>query len=153
MLVFTEKCLNITMINGLKKYNPTSAGITHNLQSAKITNKREINSQSYPSFTQESNPYTHVKGRKTETYTIDGVLCKVIDVTSFLAGFTARNVNTLYNVFLPCSIITCTDNTDHPEIPLGTEWIVETFTITRSSQRRSVILFNLVISRYLPAVI
>ena len=152
MLVFTERCLNITQVNGLKKYDPDASGYTHTLETVKIVNTRAINSTSYPSYTQDSCPYTHVAGRKAETFTIDGVLCEVTKVAPLLDSITNRNVNTLYNVFLPCSILTVSENTDHGEFPLGTDWIVESFTISRTSQRRSVILFSLVVSRYYEAI-
>ena len=147
MLQFTEKLLSITMIDGLKQYVSPEQGIVHEIQVSKITDTRAANSESYPSYTQTASPYTHVKGRKAEQYKIEGPLCQVTEVDDFLENTSSRKLNTLYNVFLPCSILICSSNTDHGEIPRGSEWMVESFEISRSVAKRTTILYSLVLTR------
>lgn len=152
MLTFTEICLNITQVAGLKKYSPSvNKNVVHVLEDYKILNAKEANTQTYASYSQTATPYTLLKGRKAEHFTIDGVLCKAdpTSVATFLATLAAgRNYNTLYNAFLPCSILTCTANDNHTEIPIDSKWMVEKFVISRSVQRRMAILFTLDILKY-----
>lgn len=160
MIGFSETFFRITMVNGLKQYLPDhDTFFTAYFQVSKITNVRELNSESYPSYSQTEKPYTHVKGRKFEQYKIEGPLCRSNEASEFLSkycstgtidyghGGRTRSVNRLYNVFLPCSIIICDYNDGHEEIPINSKWIVERFEITRSVAKRQVIFYSLTLSR------
>ena len=151
MLTFTEKCLNITMTNGCKHYKSiTDDGVVHVLETVKISDVRVANAESTPSYSQTNVPYSFLKGRKAEVVTIDGVLCQAnpTAISALLATLHGRNLPTLYNVFLPCSVLICTNNENHTEIPVGSQWMVQTFSISRTATRRGVILFNLKLMRY-----
>lgn len=151
MITFGEQCLSLTQEDGLKKYAETVSGPVHVLKVDKIVDNRTLNIESFPSYVQDIFPYSHVKGRKVESITIDGPLCEANAkaVADFLEEYIPyRRLNTLYNVFLPCSILTCSDPGDHPEIGDGTKWMVQSFTVSRSVSRRSIILYTLKLIKY-----
>jgi len=163
---FTEYALNITMANGHKEYNETKicSGcncLTHTVDVTLSSNTRQVNKQTIDSYSQTVAPQTTVLGYQPETVKLEGVLCHIADVEDLLAETAPyRAINTLYNKFLPCSILECEDS-DIPElqVKISSEccccccqskprWLVDMFKIKRSKQKPDLILFEMVLMRW-----
>lgn len=150
---FTEYALNITMTkdgqNGHKGYNETEI-CSHTVDVTLSSNTRQVNKQTIESYSQTIAPQSIVLGYQPETVKIEGILCHVADVENLLAETAhCRAVNTLYNKFLPCSILEC-QSSDVPELEMGIQhkWLVDMFKIKRSKQKPDLILFEMVLMRW-----
>lgn len=150
---FTEYALNITMTkdgqNGHKGYNETEI-CSHTVDVTLSSNTRQVNKQTIESYSQTIAPQSIVLGYQPETVKIEGILCHVADVENLLAETAhCRAVNTLYNKFLPCSILVC-QSSDVPELEMGIQhkWLVDMFKIKRSKQKPDLILFEMVLMRW-----
>ena len=141
MLTFTEYFLNITMVNGNKIFVPVH-GTDHVMKSFRVSNVKGANSESYTTG-QSSVPISTLLGRKATTITISSYW-SFHEVPYLLEGLTNwRIVNNLPNVFLPGSILAVTNNEVNQNLPLGSRWLVDTYTYRRSSTRRGVIVYDL----------
>lgn len=145
-LTITEQFLNITMEHdgyiGWKGYDYID-GASHELDATIRVLSTEVESQSNPSYSQSSTPISYVLGKKPDKIKIEGPLCKVDEVDDYLSSISShRNLNTIYNVFLPCSIITISDAS------YGGLWIVDTFKIKRDTKNREWILFELIVDKW-----
>ena len=152
---FIEHVLNITMDNGHKKYNESEM-CSHTVDVTLSSNTRQVNKQTIDSYSQTVAPQTTVLGYQPETVKLEGVLCHIADVEDLLAETAPyRAINTLYNKFLPCSILECEDS-DIPElqVKISSEccckprWLVDMFKIKRSKQKPDLILFELILMRW-----
>lgn len=152
---FTEYALNITMANGHKKYNETEI-CSHTVDVTLSSNTRQVNKQTIDSYSQTTAPQSIVLGYQPEIVKLEGILCHIADVENLLAETAhCRAINTLYNKFLPCSILECEDS-DIPElqVKISSEccckprWLVDMFKIKRSKQKPDLILFEMVLMRW-----
>ena len=161
---FTEYALNITMAkdgqNGHKGYNETEI-CSHTVDVTLSSNTRQVNKQTIDSYSQTTAPQSIVLGYQPETVKLEGILCHIADVEDLLAETAhCRAINTLYNKFLPCSILECEDS-DIPElqVKISSEccccccqskprWLVDMFKIKRSKQKPDLILFELILMRW-----
>ena len=157
---FTEYALNITMANGHKEYNEAKI-CSHTVDVTLSSNTRQVNKQTIDSYSQTVAPQSIVLGYQPETVKLEGVLCHIADVEDLLAETAPyRAINTLYNKFLPCSILECEDS-DIPElqVKISSEccccccqskprWLVDMFKIKRSKQKPDLILFELILMRW-----
>ena len=150
---FTEYVLNITMANGHKKYNETKI-CSHTVDVTLSSNTRQVNKQTIDSYSQTTAPQSIVLGYQPEIVKLEGILCHIADVENLLAETAhCRAINTLYNKFLPCSILECEDS-DIPELQVKIEccckprWLVDMFKIKRSKQKPDLILFELILMRW-----
>jgi len=148
-ITITEKFLSITMehdgYTGWKGYDYTD-GATHEVNASIYILSREVESKSIPSYSQTVAPISYTMGKKPEKIKIEGPLCLVTNVSTYISQFAAhRNLNTIYNVFLPCSIVTveCTYNS-----AISGFWIVESFKIKRDVKNREWIFFELVVDKW-----
>jgi len=148
---FIEHVLNITMDNGHKKYNESEMPTcSHTVDVTLSLNTRQVNKQTIDSYSQTVAPQSIVLGYQPETVKLEGVLCHIADVEDLLAKTAPyRAINTLYNKFLPCSILVC-NNSDVPELINGSpnKWLVDMFKIKRSKQKPDLILFELILMRW-----
>ena len=150
---FTEYALNITMAkdgqNGHKGYNETEI-CSHTVDVTLSSNTRQVNKQTIDSYSQTTAPQSIVLGYQPEIVKLEGILCHIADVEDLLAETAhCRAVNTLYNKFLPCSILEC-QSSDVPELEMGIQhkWLVDMFKIKRSKQKPDLILFEMVLMRW-----
>ena len=150
---FTEYALNITMAkdgqNGHKGYNETKI-CSHTVDVTLSSNTRQVNKQTIDSYSQTTAPQSIVLGYQPEIVKLEGILCHIADVENLLAETAhCRAVNTLYNKFLPCSILEC-QSSDVPELEMGIQhkWLVDMFKIKRSKQKPDLILFEMVLMRW-----
>lgn len=149
MITFTENFLNITMQHngevGHKGYN-TTAGATHTLKVYTINDTKQIYKIGGSSYSQTVTPYSVTMGKEPDILKIEGKLCRVDEVDTYIAPLAShRNLNTIYNVFLPCSILTGSSAVC-PEA-IG-NWMVDIFKIKRSLQQRDNIMFELVLLKW-----
>lgn len=151
MITFTEIFLNITMEYdakvGYKGYD-IATGATHELDPTISVLTKEVSKQSTPSYSQTTVPITIIFGANPTKVKLEGTLCKVSEVSSYLNGFARhRAVNSLYNVFIPCSILHVDSSSPYnTEIEtLGSYWIVDTFKIKRNAQKRDLIQYELIL--------
>lgn len=136
--------------SGNKGFGGTT-GATHTIYVYNITETKQIKKQGISSYSQTVIPQTILQGRQPDTIKIEGKLCKVSEVTQYLNALSGyRSVNTLYNVFLPCSIL-IGSSTNCPEI--NGNWIVDTFKIKRNLQKRDLVLFELVLNKWYEALV
>lgn len=150
MITFVEEFLHITMTYqgkvGYKGFDRTT-GNTHHINMYNISDKRNISKRGISSYSQTVTPITIIDGKNPDTITLEGPLCHIDGFQEFLGNIGDRKLNTLYNVFLPCSILTATSTTC-PDIS-GKKWMVDTFKIKRnSSQKRPIIVFELILLRW-----
>ena len=151
---FVEYTLDITMTyngqNGHKGYQKTPR-CTHTIDASLSSNTRQINKQTIDSYSQTIAPQSTILGYQPETVKIEGILCHVADVENLLAETAhCRAVNTLYNKFLPCSILVC-QSSDVPELVTWSspnKWLVDMSKIKRSKQKPDLILFEMVLMRW-----
>ena len=151
---FTEYALNITMAkdgqNGHKGYNETEI-CSHTVDVTLSSNTRQVNKQTIDSYSQTIAPQLIVLGYQPETVKVEGILCHIADVENLLTETAhCRAINTLYNKFLPCSILVCS-NSDVPELVTWSspnKWLVDMFKIKRSKQKPDLILFEMVLMRW-----
>ena len=152
MITFTEYFLNITMThnsqNGHKGYN-TVARATHTLPVYTISDTKQIYKIGGSSYSQTVTPYSVTMGKEPETIKIEGKLCRVSEVNTYLTPLAAhRKVNTIYNVFLPCSILQASSTTC-PELMIGDAlWLVDIFKVKRDLQHREWILYELALLKW-----
>lgn len=141
---FDEHFLSITMNYngewGHKGYG-NEGGSTIPIDVYSINKIKQVSKDGHSSYSQTVTPISVLKGRKPDRLQIEGKLCLVHDVNSYLGMIGNRNFNTLYNVFLPCSILLGYGD-------CGGEWIVETFKIKRTSQKRDIVGFELILQRW-----
>lgn len=151
---FTEYALNITMTkdgqNGHKGYNETEI-CSHTVDVTLSSNTRQVNKQTIESYSQTIAPQSIVLGYQPETVKLEGILCHIADVENLLTETAhCRAINTLYNKFLPCSILVC-QSSDVPELVTWSspnKWLVDMFKIKRSKQKPDLILFEMVLMRW-----
>jgi len=153
---FVEYTLDITMAyngqNGHKGYQKT-ARCTHTIDASLSSNTRQINKQTIDSYSQTIAPQSTILGYQPEVVKLEGVLCHIDDVEDMLAQTAGhRVINTLYNKFLPCSILWC-NSSDIPELMVGQPrskgyWLVDMFKIKRSKQKPDLILYELILTRW-----
>jgi hypothetical protein len=152
MAVITEQFLNITMSYGGQTGNKgyaVKSGSTINVGIYQTTNNRSINQQVTSSYSQTTVPIIVNYGRKADVANISGKLCNFDDFTTFLSGITTHNRNTLYNTFLPCTIV----NISGDDVPdLAGNWMVDTFKIKRNIQKRDIIEFELGLVKWYESV-
>ena len=158
MITFTETFLSITMEAlpgkiGYKGFGHAT-GATHQLKVYNISNKRNVYREGQASYSQTTTPTSELIGREPDIITIDGPLCYLDStgtmVSNYLGSISNHNVNTLYNAFIPCSILAAT-STVSPDVS-GKNWIVSTFKIKRNTQKRSIVMFELVLYRWYGAL-
>lgn len=158
MITFTEDFMGITMSyggrDGYKGYSGI-VGATHQIQVYNTSNKRNINKQSSASYDQDIVPTSVTYGRDPDIVTIEGPLCHLSvgsgnfgmsSVNDLLSTTTAHRVNTLFNTFVPCCKLLAASDND-PSID-GNTFIVDTFKIKRNIQKRSIVMFELIIRRW-----
>jgi len=149
MIVLSEMFLGITMSydgkDGYKGYNMYS-GSSHTIEIYNISNKHNVFKDSYSSYDQTVVPVSIIHGRDPDMVTIEGRLCYADEFATYLSGITSHNVNTLMNVFLPCSLVD-TRSTCHPDIN-NCFWLVDSFKIKRNIQKRNIIAFELILCRW-----
>lgn len=147
-VTLTERFLKITMNyhgeSGHKGYQ-SEGGNTHTIHVYNITETRQIKKIGVSSYSQTTTPISTITGKQPDVVKIEGKLCMVKDVTTYLAGISGRACNTLFNVFLPCSILTGSSS-ECPEI--NGEWIVDTFKIKRNLQKRDIVAFELILYKW-----
>lgn len=161
-LTFTERFLSITMEYdskvGYKGYKGAD-GASHQIEVYTISDKKIIEKQGISSYNQYVAPQSITHGKQPEVITVEGPLCYVGsggtfqscgNVTTLLNGIGAAHpVNELYNVFIPCCILTAS-STDGS---LSGSWIVNTFKIKRNMQKRNLVLFELTLYKWYKAVV
>ena len=132
-ICFSEMCLYITMRSGNKVYAPRVTA-THELEVFTIQDRREANAE-VQATGQSSAPIRTLMGRKLDTFVIE---FPIPNMTASLTALPsdARVRNTPKNLFLASSILTVTDNTYTTELPVGSNWFVESFSLKRTSARR-----------------
>ena len=140
--------------NGHKGY-AVESGATHTIKVYNITETRQVYSQGISSYSQTVTPMSVTLGREPDIVKIEGKLCQVNEVynangtikaggfLSYLSSY--RNLNTIYNVFLPCSIVEAT-STVSPNV--NGKWLVDLFKVKRNLQKRDLILFELTLCRW-----
>ncbi len=147
-ITLAERFLSITMTyrdkSGYKGYQG-EIGNTHTLYVYTITDTRQIKKLGISSYSQDAIPTGVIQGRQPDILKIEGKLCKVSEVDAYLARLSSRSVNTIYNVLLPCSIVTAT-STAAPEA--NGNWMVDMFKVKRNLQKRDIILFELVLYKW-----
>ena len=149
-ITLTEQFLNITMnyggLSGNKGYDVIN-GASHTIYIYSITDTRQIVTQGISSYSQTVAPMSLIRGRQPDILKIEGKLCHIDKVSTYLSPLGAyRNLNTIYNVFLPCSIVTGTSDGECPEIEGS--WLVDTFKVKRSLEKRKLVLFELVLYKW-----
>lgn len=162
MITLAEKFLNMTMVhngeNGHKGFDILD-GATHTIKVYTISDTRAIYKQGISSYSQSVVPTSVTLGREPDIIKIEGKLCRVDEVydtngniksNGFLSYLSShRNLNTIYNVFLPCSIVTAS-STVAPEA--NGNWMVDMFKVKRNLQKRDLILFELVLIKWYGAL-
>lgn len=153
MITFTETFLGITMEYqpgkvGWKGYKGI-AGATHQIKVYNISNKRNAYREGQTSYEQSVAPTSNLYGREPDVVTIEGPLCYIdssgTSVSNLLTTTSQHPVNTLYNVFIPCCVVSASSSTS-PDI--NGNWIVETFKIKRNAQKRGILMFELILYKW-----
>lgn len=130
-----------------------ASGATHQLKVYNISNKRNAYREGQASYNQTTTPTSELMGKEPDVITIEGPLCYIdptgVTVSNYLGTISNHNVNTLYNAFIPCSILAAT-STVSPDI--NGNWIVYTFKIKRNTQKRSIVTFELVLYKWYGAL-
>lgn len=125
----------------------TEAGYTHNLPVYTISDTRQIYKIGGSSYSQTVTPYSTILGKQPDVVKIEGKLCRVDEVDAYIAPIAShRKLNTIYNLFLPCSILMATSTTC-PEVS-GSYWFVDVFKIKRDLQHRDIILYELILMKW-----
>ena len=153
MITFTETFLGITMSHqgkvGWKGYSKI-AGAVHQIKVYNISNKRIAYREGQSSYEQTTTPSSVLYGKEPDVITIEGPLCYIdpsmTSVNNLLSTTSQHPVNTLYNVFIPCCVLYA-ESTTSPDVH-DKYWIVDTFNIKRSMQKRGIIIFELVLLRW-----
>ena len=150
MITFAERFLSITMSyegkSGYKGYQGET-GATQTIKVYTITETKQIKKQGVSAYGQSAIPTSNILGKQPDIVKIEGKLCTVDEIDTYLANLAPyRTVNTIYNAFLPCSILYATSS-NCPEVA-GQYWLVDMFKIKRNLQKREHILFELVLYKW-----
>ncbi len=142
-LEFTEHYLFITMGEprlGDKRYD-VATGVVHQLQTYSLKDTRQANIQS-TSQGQNSVPYLILMGKKPDTVIIEVRMGNLADVKARMDSFATYgtriyNLTNPKNLFLVGTVLTVTTNNSHWELPIASNWFVESWEISRSVQNRN----------------
>lgn len=140
--------MNYNGQSGHKGYQGAT-GNTHTIKVYSITDTRQLKKLGVSSYSQTSTPMSVILGKQPDVIKIEGKLCMVSEVETYLAGLSHRPCNTLFNVFLPCSIVSATSS-ECPEA--NGNWLVDTFKIKRNLQKRDIVSFELVLYKWYAAL-
>lgn len=143
--ILEERCLKITQDKGWKKYGGED-GFVFTLPLARVTHTRTVNKESQ-STGPSGVPVSILMGQQPDQVRLE-ITWNYNEFKQLLTDLTSnRLVNNAANVFLVGSILTKTgDLVD--EMPNESRWVVDTFSIRRSINRRGMVIGDLALLRW-----
>lgn len=142
MATFTISLIQYDMVNGVKVFATGSSwSIFLPVTNTNVIRKSTMLSSSTGS---QSEPISTILGQEPAGAVIEGPLCEVDDVSTISTKVLSIKKHIL-NLFPVCSKVTVS-GFDVTEV--GGSYMVESFTIKRNLQRRSVIMYSLSLKRW-----